>query len=458
MSDQVPQHDLHAERVVLSACLLDERALAEVRTVLKPADFYDARHRLILEAACALDDAGKPAQLPSVASWLKDADKLQQVTTAYLAEVVNFSEATARFADYAQRLAELAAIRRAGELFARLAAESKQPQRNAREWLSGALERTYQGVGIAGAKDTLTTAKQVTAEIMAFIEDPTDRADRIPTGLSEKLDKQIGGLRAGGLHLIAARPGIGKSAVTGQLALNVAQAGIGVAWFPIEMSRVDQLSRQLAQLARIEHTAIDQGKIPKSQIGSLRRAANELSKLPIAIDDNSRQTVGSIRAMVRRAETKIERKIGLVIVDYIQLIKGARDYHSDDARLTEVSNGLLALAKELNIPVVCCAQLNRNSESRNVKDHRPQLSDLRGCGQLEQDARTVVMLYREDPDAERGPIEFLVRKCRQGGRTGCVELSWDGPTMSVSEHGVSAQQRAMAQQKDQFDGDFDRGF
>lgn len=431
MSDATPRHDLTAERVVLSAALLDDRTLSEVRTILQPEDCYDPRHVSILRAAYALDDAGKPAQLESVYSWLSAAGKLGTLTSSYLADVVNATQAVTRFADYARTVLELANLRRAGELFGKLSAEARTGVQPA-AWVTSALERVYAEVGIdRGGRDSMATAKDVSAGILAALDVADDGVDRISTGLAI-LDRQTGGLRAGGIHLIAARPGVGKSAVALQMAMAAAATGIGVAVFTLEMSRADMLSRTLASFSGIDHTLIDQKQIPKAKIRDIRLANARLSALPLVIDDNPRQTVGSIRAMVRRGESVLGRRIGLIVVDYIQLMAAGKAWSKRD-EISQVSHGLLALAKDLNVPVLACAQLNRNSESRSNKDSRPHLSDLGDCGDLERDARTVIMLWREDRREARGPVEFLVRKCRQGGREGEIIMHWDGPTMTVSE-------------------------
>jgi replicative DNA helicase len=302
-------------------------------------------------------------------------------------------------------------------------------------WRLSALEKLYSELGAVDAgTDTMSTAAEVSAEIMATLDEPADEADRLTTGLPT-LDAQIGGLRAGGVHLIAARPGVGKSAVAMQLAASVAEAGRAVIVFTLEMSKDDLLSRTLASFSGVNHTNIDKRAVPREQVRDLRLAHARLSKLPIVIDDCSTQTVGSMRALVRRAETRLGRSIGLVVVDYVQLVKGSRNWRSKSEELTEVGNGLLELAKDLGIPVLACAQLNRESErlTRDGKPSRPELWHLADCGGLERVARTVIMLYREEKELVAGPVEFLVRKCRQGGRVGTCVFHWDGPTMTVSE-------------------------
>jgi replicative DNA helicase len=430
---RLPQHDIAAERAIVASVLLDECALAEVRATVNAADFYDAKCRLIIEAAFDLYDAGQPAEIATVFKWLIDRQK-HTVSSAELLELVEGTPAVARVEVYAQRVSTLSAVRRMASLFGALNAEGMAPMPDPAAWLNSSAERVFQEmVSRSSRTDYLATACDVAAEVGALLTAPADSVDRLSTGLRD-LDKQIGGLRFGGVHLVAARPGVGKSALAMQIAVSVARAKHGVAVFSLEMAKADLVSRSVSWISSVPHNLIDKRQVPRDEQANVSKALKLFSTLPMALDDNPVQTLGSIRASIKRSESKLGQPIRLVVIDYVQLLRGTQRKGASRAEmLGEISHGLLALAKDLNVAVLACAQLNRNSESRFTKDKQPQLSDLRESGDLEQDARTVIMLYREDMSQPRGTVDLLVRKCRQGGCPGTVMAMWDGPTMSFAD-------------------------
>jgi replicative DNA helicase len=277
----------------------------------------------------------------------------------------------------------------------------------------------------------------------------------IPTGFYE-LDKKCAGMHDGDLYIVAGRPGMGKTSLVLNMAVNVAtprtepidprdpygdppveRPGYGVAFFSLEMPREQLASRLLASEARVDVSKIRSGALRSEDWNRLTDAANRLSRLPMWLDDSPALTILDLRAKVRRLKAEIERggddalpaqRLGLVVVDYLQLMQGRKDAQSREQEISEMSRGLKQLAKEMSVPVLALSQLNRSVETRGTKDKRPQLSDLRESGAIEQDADMVLFIYRDEvyfPDsAERGRAEIIIAKQRNGP-TGKVDVRFD---------------------------------
>jgi replicative DNA helicase len=450
VAGRVPPHDLDAEAAVLSAVLLNREALDRVLEILKPEHFYSDANGRIYEAAVALAQAGTPIDIISVASYLRDRERIQQIGgPSYLAQLADATPAVAHVNAHAQAVYEKWRLRSLIATCQRVAAEGYGDVGTVQEFIDGAeqsiyeLARTSQVSSVQLLKYALTTAFQ---QINAAAE----RGDRI-TGIStgyEKLDAKTAGLHSGDLTIIAARPGMGKTSFVLNMAVNVAsprtvsspgpgeqgygverqEPGFGVCVFSLEMPREQLAVRMVCSEGRVDVGKVRQGFLQQDDWRKLTEAASYLSTLPIWIDDTSALGILELRAKVRRIQaeynreatpTSPESKVGLVVVDYLQLMKGRDGVNSREQEISEISRGLKQLAKELGVPVIALSQLNRAVETRTTKDKRPQLSDLRESGAIEQDADTIIFIYRDEYyNAEttnaKGIAELLISKQRNG--------------------------------------------
>jgi len=450
VNGRVPPHDLDAEAAVLSAILLSREALDRVLEILKPEHFYSDANGRIYEGAQALALAGTPIDIVSVASYLRDREKLAQIGgPGYLAQLADATPAVAHVAAHATTVYEKWRLRAVIATCQRVAAEGYGDVGVVQSFIDGCeqdiyqLARTAQGSSVQPINQVLRAAfQQITAA--------AERGDRI-TGIStgyEKLDGKTAGLHNGDLMIIAARPGMGKTSFVLNLGVNVAsprtvaspgpgeqdhgverqEPGFGVLVFSLEMPREQLAVRMVCSEGRVDVGKVRQGMLAPDDWRRLTEAASYLSSLPIWIDDTSALGVLELRAKVRRIQaeynreatpTSAERRVGLVVVDYLQLMKGRDGVNSREQEISEISRGLKQLAKELSVPVIALSQLNRAVETRTTKDKRPQLSDLRESGAIEQDADTIIFIYRDEYyNAEttnsKGIAELIIAKQRNG--------------------------------------------
>ncbi len=451
MAGRVPPHDLDAEAAVLSAVLLDRDALDRVLEMLEPEHFYSDANRLIFETCTELLTQGTPIDVVSVASSLRSRERMGQIGgAAYLGQLVDATPAVAHVAAHARTVKEKWRLRRLIATCQRFAAEGYGDVGLTQEFIDEAeqavydISRTPETTTVLPLKDVLTTAFQ---QISAAAE-RGDQITGIPTGFVD-LDKKTAGLHRGDLMIVAARPGMGKTALVLNMAVQVAtpprpyvsgpgaadsveqpaeEPGRAVAVFSLEMPKEQVAIRLVCAEARVDLGRLRQGHLGPNDWAGLTNAASVLSSLPIWIDDSPALTLLELRAKVRRLQADAGRRrdgssphpaLGLVVVDYLQLMQGRRDAPSREQEISEISRGLKQLAKELEVPVVALSQLNRGVETRAGKDKRPILADLRESGAIEQDADTIVFIYRDDyynPDTSstKGMAELIVAKQRNG--------------------------------------------
>ncbi|WP_232379548.1 replicative DNA helicase [Polyangium fumosum] len=451
VAGRVPPHDLDAEAAVLSAVLLERDALDRVLEILKPEHFYSDANKRIFEAATALALSGTPIDIVSIASWLRDREWLAQIGGAsYLAQLADATPAVAHVATHAKVVYEKWRLRQLIATCQRVAAEGYGDVGTVQEFIDGAEQSIY-----ALARTAQSTSVQPIAQVLkaAFeqITAAAERGDRI-TGIStgyERLDSKTAGLHDGDLMIVAARPGMGKTSFVLNIAVNVAsprtvaagpgeadhgyerqEPGYGVCVFSLEMPREQLASRMVCTEGRVDLGKLRQGFLQPDDWRRLTESASYLSTLPIWVDDTSALTLLEVRAKVRRIQAEYnrtagpgqpERRVGLVIIDYLQLMKGRDGVSSREQEISEISRGLKQLAKELRVPVIALSQLNRSVETRTNKDNgkRPQLSDLRESGAIEQDADTIMFIYRDEYyNAEttnaKGIAEIIIAKQRNG--------------------------------------------
>ena len=449
-SGRTPPHDLDAEAAVLSACMLDPYAMARIVEFLRPDHFYAEAHRRIYEACCELHAARQPIDIVQVATWLKNRERLAQVGgNAYLTEILNAAPAVVNVAAYARTVLDKARVRSMISTCQTIAAQGYLDYGDAQDFLDGAGESVdavrRQGV-TAPVERNLDSLMRVVKSI-AETNERVQSGQRvrgvtgIPTGLS-RYDRLTAGLHAAKLHLVAARPGIGKTALGLQLASNACAVGIGAGVISMEMTRDELLTRLISAHAGVDGMDLVSGSMGFDAWARVQEAATSLSKLPLQIDDTPSLNIRQVRARANRMiedSAKLGAPLGLLVVDYVQWIASTPEAAKMQRReqLAEITQGLKVWAKETRIPVVALAQLNRDVDKRTGEVRFPRLSDLADSSSLEKDADQVIFLHRaakvvddkEELEDDGGKTWLIVAKNR-GGRTGTVvlrfrkELTW----------------------------------
>jgi replicative DNA helicase len=456
---RVPPHDLDAEAAVLSALMLDTSALDRVLEFLKPEHFYSEAHRRIFEAAIELRSVGQPVDVVQIGTWLKNRDRIAQIGgMSYLTELLNAAPAVANVAAYGRTIHEKFRVRQLIATCQRVSAQGYLDYGEAQQYIDGAEQDIYE---IARTPESSSVEKLLDVMKKSFkaLTEAMQRGDRItgtPSGF-DRYDRLTAGLHPGDLSIVAARPGMGKTSFVLNVATNVAsprgrenpnakgeegrwdEPGPGVAVFSLEMPREQIANRMLCSEARVDVGKLRQGHLGPQDWSKLTQAASYLGSLPIWIDDTPSLSILELRAKVRRLQAEFDRpdpnggrpkkRIGLVIVDYLQLMKGRDGAQSREQEISEISRGLKGLAKELYLPVIALSQLNRAVETRSEKSKRPQLSDLRESGAIEQDADNIVFIYRDEyynreATTEPNIAELIIAKQRNGP-TGTAKVRFD---------------------------------
>ncbi|HYT30022.1 MAG TPA: replicative DNA helicase [Actinomycetota bacterium] len=420
-TERVPPHNLEAEESVLGSMMLSSEAIASVVEVMKADDFYRPAHQRIFEALLGIYARGEPVDAITTVEELKRRQNLESVGgPLYVYNLVESVPTPASAAYYARIVSEHALLRRlidaASQIMANAYSIPGDPRKAAdqAEGLIYAVSRTSE-------KEEVIHLRQLVDESILQLEQIHQRESAfagIPTGFVD-VDHLLSGLQAGNLIIVAARPGVGKSSFVTNLARNVAvgEGGGGpvpVVMFSLEMSRFEIGMRLLCGEAKVPWEKVRAAKVATEEWTRIVEAAESLHEAPLYIVDSGNVTIVDIRAKARRLRSRKEG-IGLIIVDYLQLMSGHIRTESRQQEVAEISRSLKLLAKELEIPVIAVSQLNRNPETR--ADKRPQLSDLRESGSLEQDADIVMFIHRDDtPDEpeKKGKADIIVAKHRNG--------------------------------------------
>ena len=462
-SFRLAPHNIEAEQALLGAILVNNEAFYRVSDFLGPEHFYEPVHREIYEVAGKIIRAGKAATPITVKTYLPEQLTAEVTLPQYLARLAAEATTVINSADYGQTIYDLA-IRRnliqIGETMVSTAYESdveltapKQIEEAEKSLFDLAEKGRYDG-GFQPFNEALTDAIRMAGE--AYQRD--GRLSGIATGLAD-LDRQMGGLQKSDLVIIAGRPGMAKTSLATTIGFHVARNWKGeitpdghrktvdggqVGFFSLEMSAEQLATRILSAQAEISSADIRRGNIHESQFARLVDVSNMLSTVPLYIDDTGGLSIGQLAARARRL--KRQKGLDLIIIDYIQLLSGSTKRSSENRvqEITEITTTLKALAKELDVPVIALSQLSRQVESRD--DKRPQLSDLRESGSIEQDADVVMFIYREEyylknkepregtpehlawqseMEKVHGRAEVIVGKQRHGP-TGTVQLSFEG--------------------------------
>ena len=415
---------MEAEQSVLGAILINPRAVLDAVSILHPSDFYLPQNAAIFEAVYELFSAGDVVDSVTISERLRQSGHYDPDTTPqyllYLAEFTPSSANTQRYARIVYEKAMLRALISASEQIA----QNCMAEAGEFSLLMDQAEQLIYDLSHGRRINEMRPIAEVVDEAYTRISELFNgnrELGGIPSGFSE-LDAKIGGLSRSDLILIAARPGIGKTSLALNIASHVAlKEKKGVAIFSLEMSGEQLVSRMISSLALVDSSRLRTGDIRPDEWTRLAEAVSILGDSPMKIDDNAGVTVQEIKAKLRR-----EKDIGLVIIDYLQLMRSGSRSENRVQEVAEISRSLKIMARELDIPVVALSQLNRASESR--KDKKPMLSDLRESGAIEQDADIVIFLYRDEdnPDLEaRNIVNCSVAKNRHGA-TGTIDFLWSG--------------------------------
>ncbi len=424
----VPPQSLEAEESILSAILVDNDTLPEILEILSPKDFYRSSHQKMFTAITELFSRDEPVDLVTLTNILRERGWLDEIGGAtYLANLVDTVPFAVNAQYYAKIVHDKACLRQLIEKTNAIAKRCFEDRGDVETVIDFAESSIFEISENKIKPAFYPIGKIIEVNIDALEERQGNKAlvTGVPTGFT-KLDELTAGLQKSDLVILAGRPGMGKTAFALNIAKNAAvDDNIPVAIFSLEMSKEQLSFRMLSSEARIDSSRLRRGFITQDDWLKITDAAGFLSQAPIFIDDSPNITVLEIRAKSRRL--KMENDIGMIIIDYLQLMKGRASAERRDLEISEISRSLKALAKELDIPVLALSQLNRKLEERS--DKRPQLADLRESGALEQDADVVAFIYRDElynkaeNNPNKGKAELILAKQRNGP-TGIATLTF----------------------------------
>ncbi|MFH0984954.1 MAG: replicative DNA helicase [Candidatus Omnitrophota bacterium] len=421
--EKLPPQNREAEMSVLGAMFFDEIALAKAIEVLSPDFFYDQRHQNIFTVMTGLFSKNQPVDLITVSEELKQRKQLEELGgISYLTQLTTIVPTAANIEHYARIVKDKALLRKLIQSGTQIVQSSLESDGNAREMIDNA-EKMIFDIGQSQIENKTVQIKDIIHESMETIDQLFQRKEHITgvaTGFHE-FDMKTAGLQPSDLIIVAGRPSMGKSAFATAI---IEHAGINlkkpVVIFSLEMSKEQLVQRMLCSHARVDAQKVRTGYLSHQDWPKLTAAAGKLSEAPIFIDDTPGQTVLEIRAKARRL--KMKHDISLIVIDYLQLMQGSKAENRQQ-EISEISRSLKALAREVRVPVIAVSQLSRAVESRT--GNRPQLSDLRESGAIEQDADVVVFLFREEyyqPSEEnKNKAEAIIAKQRNGP-TGAIPL------------------------------------
>lgn len=427
----LPPHSVEAEQSVIGGLLLNNNALDKIADMLNPADFYRHDHRVVYEHTRTMIEQGKPADLVTVAESLENSGELAEVGgIAYLGALVQNVPGAANIHRYASIVRDRSVLRGILGVSDSLRGDCLgHGSKDAEKIVSGAIAGLESLIDHDGGEPS--NLQSVMSQVMreADRRQQAGKASGLPTGFA-RLDTMIGGLEPGQLVIVAARPSVGKTILGLNVATHAARTGTPSLFFSLEMTSQDIGQRVLSGQSRVSVGGMRSGTLGDHEWQRIMQAYGE-SEWPLFIDDRPAVTVGYIRAKARRI--KRQNGLGLIVIDYLQLMRGQGDNRTQE--VGSISRGLKALAKELKCPIVALCQLNRGVENR--QDRRPMLSDLRDSGEIEQDADMVLMLHREeihnDAPEWAGLAEVLVRKNRNGATGECL-LAFSGEYMQFNDY------------------------
>jgi replicative DNA helicase len=424
---RVPPHSIQAEESLLGAMLLSRDAIAAAVEVVSADDFYKPAHGHVYDAITALFGQGEPVDPVTVADQLRRAGLLDAVGgPAALVTLQAGTPAVGSASRYGRIVEEHAMLRRLIGVAGEIAEIGYEPPDDVAMAVDRA-EALVFDVAQRRVTDSMAPLRELLEQKLDQLEMLYERGESItgvPTGYTD-LDERLAGLQPSNLVIVGARPSMGKTSFALGIAAHAAlEAQTPVLFFSLEMSHLELTQRLLCAEARVDATRMRNGRLHESDWPKISHAVGRLAEAPMFIDDNPHLTVMEIRAKARRLKSSVGG-LGLIIIDYLQLMTGRHNAENRQVEVSEMSRGLKILARELEVPVVALSQLSRNLEMR--ADKRPQLADLRESGSLEQDSDVVMFIYREElynPETpDRGTAEIIVSKHRNGP-TGAVQLAF----------------------------------
>ncbi|NOX25674.1 MAG: replicative DNA helicase [Deltaproteobacteria bacterium] len=428
INHRLPPQNIEAEQCVIGSILLRRQAMDKVVHLLDANDFYKPAHQTIYRAMVGLAEKSEPLDLITISNALKDSHKLDEAGgPTYLATLTDIVPVAANLTYYAKIVRNKSILRQLIQTSSEIAGRCFEEQDDI-DLLLDDVEKTIFDISNTKSNQAFYRMNDIISQAFQNVEKLAERRELItgvPSGYDD-FDRKTAGLQPADLIIVAGRPSMGKTAFAVNVAQNAAMlAKVPTAIFSLEMSKEQLAIRLLCSVGRVDSTRIRTGRLKDSDWPKLVRATGMLSETPMFIDDTPAISVLEMRAKTRRL--KAEHNIGLVVVDYLQLMRGRNGIDSREQEISDISRSLKAMAKELHIPVIALSQLNRSLESRT--DKRPQLSDLRESGAIEQDADVICFIYRDEvynkaPDnPNRGIAEIIIGKQRNGP-IGTIKLAF----------------------------------
>ncbi len=434
---KIPPQNTEAEASLLGALLIDTDAIVKIADTVSVGDFYDERHQRIYEAVQQLYERHSPIDVLTLSDQLKNAGLLDMVGgAAYLTELTNFVPTAAHVEQYAEIVAQKALRRRLIKASQDIVGLGYDEAQSLQDLIEQAEARLFE-VSQRHVKQDITSMETILAGSFDRLDElhkDKGKLRGVSTGFKD-MDNMLAGLQRSDLFILAARPSMGKTAMVLNLAHNVAVGSDQpVLIFSLEMSKEQLVDRMLARESSVDAWALRTGNLSDSDFEKIGRAMGTLSEAKIYIDDTPGITVSDMRTKARREAH--QHPLGLIIVDYLQLMSGGSRFSGESNRvqeISEISRGLKGIARELNVPLIALSQLSRSVESRSPQI--PQLADLRESGSIEQDADVVAFLYREDyynPETDRKNIMDVFIKKHRNGPVGGIELYFDREKQRIS--------------------------
>ncbi|MDP5241357.1 replicative DNA helicase [Uliginosibacterium sp. 31-16] len=432
---KLPPHSVEAEQSLLGGVLLDNSAWDRIADLVSEVDFYRDEHRRIFHHIAKLIEQGKPADVVTVFESLDKSGDAQHVGgLAYIGEIANNTPSAANIRRYAEIVRERAILRKLVTVGDEIAAKALTPSGRDASLILDEAEANILNIRDEGSRHNsgFVPIQPVLGQVVDRIQELYDRDNPaavtgVPTGLAD-LDKITSGLQATDMIIVAGRPGMGKTSFALNIAESVAlEAQLPVAVFSMEMPATQLVMRFISSVGRLDQHRLRTGKLNDDEWQRLSYSLGRLHEAPIFIDETPGLNPIDLRARARRLHRQCGGKLGLIVIDYLQLMTSHKETDNRAAELSEISRSVKSLAKELHVPIMALSQLNRSLEQRT--DKRPMASDLRESGALEQDADIIMFVYRDEiyhPDTEdKGKAELIIAKHRNGP-TGMVPLTFIG--------------------------------
>ena len=437
LGSRIPPQDIDAEKALLGSIMLSPESIHDISDIVTPASFYYAKHRIIFAGMRDLSDKREPIDLVSVTNKLKDKKLYDSIGGApYVSDILSSVPSSSNIRYYAEVVQKKYLLRKLISASNEVSDLGYSEHLELEEVLESAEKKIYEITNISSAGQKFTVLKDTIHEAWNRLErlhDGNNELRGVPTGI-KPLDEKLSGLQKTDLIILAARPSVGKTSFALELARNAAfihKVPVGV--FSLEMGVEQLVDRMMAAEAKVDLWKLRTGRLSlEEDFERIRNSLDAFDKAPIMIDDQAANSINRMRSVIRRYNIENEKPLGLIIVDYLQLMSTSKNYDSMVNQVTEISRSLKALAKEFNLPVLALSQLSRAVEARGG---RPRLSDLRDSGSIEQDADVVMFLHRETKEEDSFgsyDLDVLIEKHRNGP-TGEIKLKFDAKKMSFSD-------------------------